>query len=125
MQESFRISGEWSGPLLYLGGNSAPPEVARSPGTMRPWDPAESLAAYYPWLALEWHPSRNTLRPDQVSRASAREIVWRCELGHAWSAVVYQRTLSKSGCPDCYRLEAGERSKAGKRRAQEARTKAA
>ncbi len=87
--------------------------------------PAESLAAYYPWLAREWHPSRNALRPDQVSRASAREVVWRCELGHEWSAAVYQRTLSGSGCPECYQLEAAERSQAGKRRAREARERAA
>lgn len=39
--------------------------------------PSESLAAYFPWLAREWHPTKNELRPDQVSRASAREVVWR------------------------------------------------
>jgi hypothetical protein len=87
--------------------------------------PAESLAAYYPWLAREWHPTANALRPDQVSRGSALEIVWRCELGHEWSAAVYQRTLSGTGCPDCYRLEAAERSRLGKRRAREARDRAA
>ena len=80
--------------------------------------PAESLAAYFPWLAREWHPTRNELRPDQVTRASGREVVWRCESGHEWSAVVYQRTLSGSGCPECYRLEAAERSRASKRRAR-------
>jgi len=83
--------------------------------------PAESLAAFYPWLALEWHPSRNGLRPDQVTRASARVVVWRCELDHEWSAAVYQRTLSGSGCPDCYRLTAPTRSKAGRERASQAR----
>jgi len=80
--------------------------------------PAESLAAFYPWLAQEWHPDRNTLRPDQVTRASARNVVWRCESGHEWSAAVYQRTLSGSGCPTCYRLEAIARSRAGKARAR-------
>ena len=73
--------------------------------------PAESLAAFYPWLAAEWAPGRNALRPDQVSRASAREIVWCCPVGHEWSTPVYQRTLSGSGCPDCYRAEAAERAK--------------
>jgi hypothetical protein len=83
--------------------------------------PSESLAAFYPWLASEWHASRNGLRPDQVTRASGREVVWRCEHGHEWTAVVYQRTLSKSGCPECYRLEAVARSRTGKTRAREAR----
>lgn len=87
--------------------------------------PAESLAAYYPWLALEWHPTRNTLRPDQVTRASAREVVWRCEQGHEWSTAVYQRTLSQTGCPDCYRLSASARSQAGRERARRARDIAA
>ena len=83
--------------------------------------PAESLAAFYPWLAREWHPTATLLRPDQVTRASAREVVWRCELGHEWSAAVYQRTLSGSGCPECYRLEAAARSRAGRARARTAR----
>ncbi len=87
--------------------------------------PGESLAAYYPWLALEWHPAKNELRPDQVTRASAREIVWQCERGHEWRAVVYARTLSASGCPNCYLLEAGPRSRAGKQRARQARDGAA
>ncbi len=87
--------------------------------------PAESLAAFYPWLALEWHPTRNELRPDQVTRASAREFVWRCELGHEWSAPVYARTLSGSGCPDRYRLTAATRSKVGRERARRASDTAA
>ena len=86
--------------------------------------PAESLAAYFPWLAREWHPTRNELRPDQVTRASAREVIWRCEGGHEWVAAVYQRTLSGSGCPDCYRLEAAARSRAGRERARRARDEA-
>jgi hypothetical protein len=86
--------------------------------------PAESLAAFYPWLAREWHPTRNALRPDQVTRASAHKMVWRCELGHEWSAAVYQRTLSRSGCPECYRLEAVARSRAGRARARRAKDEA-
>jgi hypothetical protein len=87
--------------------------------------PAESLAAFYPWLALEWHPTRNEFRPDQVTRASGREVVWRCEQGHEWSAPVYQRTLSGSGCPECYRLSAAARSRAGRQRARRAQDTAA
>lgn len=86
--------------------------------------PAESLAAFYPWLAQEWDPARNELRPDGVTRASARKVVWRCELGHQWEAVIYQRTLSGSGCPECYRIEAAARSRAGRARARTARDEA-
>jgi len=83
--------------------------------------PAESLAAFHPWLAAEWHPAANTLRPDQVTRASARDIAWRCAVGHEWSAPVYSRTLSGSGCPDSFRAEAAARSRAGKARARAVR----
>jgi hypothetical protein len=87
--------------------------------------PAESLAAYFPWLAREWHPTHNVLRPDQVPRASGRAVIWRCELGHEWSAVVYARTRSRSGCPTCYRGDVSERVRAGKRRARLIRDEAA
>jgi hypothetical protein len=83
--------------------------------------PAQSLAAHYPWLAREWHPTRNVRRPDEVSRASAREVIWRCAQGHEWRAVVYSRTLSKSACPECYKLEATTRSLAGRERARRSR----
>ncbi len=86
--------------------------------------PAESLAAFFPWLAQEWHPERNDLRPDQVTRASARRVVWHCESGHEWEAAVYQRTLSGSGCPECYRREADVRSRAGRARARRAKDEA-
>src|SRR3990172_10323999 len=83
--------------------------------------PAESLAAYFPWLAQQWHPTKNALRPDQVTRASGREVVWCCKQGHEWTAVVYARTLSRSGCPTCYRLETSQRVKAGQKRARQIR----
>jgi hypothetical protein len=79
--------------------------------------PSESLAAYFPWLAGEWRPTKGELRPDQVTRASGHAVIWRCAEGHEWAAVVYARTLSRSGCPTCYRLETSERIKAGKKRA--------
>lgn len=88
--------------------------------------PSESLAAYFPWLALEWHPTANDRRPDEVTQASAREITWRCRtLGHEWPAVVYQRTRGKSGCPECAKLEASERTKAGLAKARAKREAAA
>lgn len=83
--------------------------------------PSESFAAYFPWFTKEWQPTKNDLHPAEVSRASGREVVWLCDHGHEWSAVVYQRTLSKTDCPACYRLEASARAKAGKKRARRAK----
>ncbi len=63
--------------------------------------------------------------PDQ-DRRNTRWARHGATLGpHEWSAAVYQRTLSGSGCPDCYRLEAAARSKAGRERARRARDEAA
>jgi hypothetical protein len=76
--------------------------------------PAESLANYYPWLALQWHPTKNALRPDEVTRASGRRVVWVCEQGHEWPAVIYSRTLSNSGSPECAKVIGPAKSKAAK-----------
>jgi hypothetical protein len=87
--------------------------------------PSESLAAFYPWLAREWHPTKNELRPDQVTRASGRVATWRCAAEHEWQAAVYSRTLARSGCPTCYAVEASVRIRAGKRRARRLRDRQA
>ena len=75
--------------------------------------PSESLAAYYPKLTAEWHPTRNDKRADEVTRASGYEAHWICGHGHEWEAVVYQRTLSKTECPECRRLSQPEKAMAG------------
>lgn len=74
--------------------------------------PRESLAAYFPDLALEWHPTKNTKHADEVTRASGYDAHWICEFGHEWQAVVYQRTLSQTGCPECVRLAQPGKAKA-------------
>lgn len=84
--------------------------------------PSESLAAFNPWLALEWHPTKNDRRANQVGRGSGRIITWRCQpLGHEWPAAAYQRTNSHTGCPECAKLEASARTKAGLKRSRKQR----
>ena len=42
-------------------------------------DKTNSLAALYPQLAAEWHPSKNgKLTPDNVTCGSAKKVWWRC-----------------------------------------------
>ena len=68
------------------------------------------LAAAFPGLVREWHPTKNLpLTPEQVTPGSNREIWWRCEKGHEWRARVADRTRAGSGCPVC----AGRRSEPG------------
>jgi len=60
------------------------------------------LATQFPEVAAQWHPTRNGDRtPDQVSASNGGKMWWRCEQGHAWTAVVGGRTRKGSGCPVC------------------------
>lgn len=38
--------------------------------------------------------------PSTFQASSARQVVWRCSLGHEWSAVAYSR-VNGNGCPYC------------------------
>jgi len=65
---------------------------------------ANSLQQVFPGIAAEWHPTKNgDLKPEQVSRASGAKVWWLCpkNSGHTWNAQIRNRTLLKSGCPDC------------------------
>lgn len=64
-----------------------------------------SLAARFPAIANEWHPTKNRyLQPCEVTPRNDRKVWWQCprEPTHEWRAVVYSRTgPSKLGCPLC------------------------
>jgi hypothetical protein len=66
--------------------------------------PENCLANTYPQIAAEWHPTRNgALTPTGVTRASAKKVWWKCAKNpaHEWEALVKNRTLLDTGCPDC------------------------
>jgi hypothetical protein len=67
--------------------------------------PRTSLAARFPALAKEWHPTRNRyLQPDEVMPGSHRKVWWQCpkDPTHEWRAVIALRTRRQStGCPFC------------------------
>lgn len=59
------------------------------------------LAARYPHVAAQWHPTRNgALKPSQVVCGTNRKVWWRCDQGHEWQAAVSSRTAGR-GCPVC------------------------
>jgi len=63
---------------------------------------ATSLAALYPNVAREWHPSRNGTRtPETVKPRSSIPVWWQCAREHSWETTVNSRTTSKTGCPYC------------------------
>jgi Probable Zinc-ribbon domain len=64
-----------------------------------------SLAARFPELTREWHPTKNGgLGPEDVVAGTHRRAWWRCAFGHEWETSVDNRSGRGSGCPECYRL---------------------
>jgi hypothetical protein len=77
-----------------------------------------SLAALYPVLLAEWHPTRNgVLDPFTVNPGSERKVWWRCaECGQEWSAAVIVRSRSpRGGCGRCARSR-GQRERHARQR---------
>jgi hypothetical protein len=69
-----------------------------------------SLAARFPEVAAEWHPTLNgELGPVNVSFGSRRVSWWRCAQSHEWQATVKSRTRG-SGCPVCKHKRPGTTS---------------
>jgi len=66
--------------------------------------PDTSLAALFPEIADEWHPTKNgELEPSSVRPGSGRKVWWRCssDPGHEWEARIGPRTERGVGCPYC------------------------
>ena len=60
-----------------------------------------NLQITHPNIAKEWHPFKNeTLRPNDVTRGSIKNIWWICEKGHEWEDTANHRTGGR-GCPYC------------------------
>ena len=60
------------------------------------------LAAQYPDLAAQWHPTKNgDLRPQDVVAGSRRKVWWQCPKGHVWQAAIASRAGGGAGCPVC------------------------
>jgi hypothetical protein len=69
-----------------------------------------SVEALYPDIAKEWHPTKNgDLRPSDVTKASTKQVWWRCSEGHEYQHSVNQRTSRVKICPYCsgYRIGQG------------------
>jgi hypothetical protein len=62
-----------------------------------------SLAACYPAIAFQWHPTLNgELTPHDVVSGSRTQAWFQCSSGHVWKSRIYTRTGRGSGCPHCY-----------------------
>lgn len=71
-----------------------------------------NLAAKYPRVAKQWHPSKNGgLMPETITPHCSRKVWWACGKGHKWQAVVGNRTRLNQGCPHCARLKRAKRAR--------------
>lgn len=64
--------------------------------------PDNSLVVKYPFVASQWHPTKNDeIDITSVYYKARLKVWWRCHLGHEWEAVVRTRTVHACGCPYC------------------------
>ena len=62
------------------------------------------LATTNPELVAEWHPTKNNIRPCDISKGSTKKVWWLGKCGHEWLASPNDRTHCThriSGCPYC------------------------
>lgn len=63
------------------------------------------LASLRPDLASEWHPTKNSLKPTEVTFGTAKKVWWQCknDSAHVWEVSVNRRTGNDRlvGCPFC------------------------
>ena len=60
-----------------------------------------NLAALYPSLMLEWHPTKNQgIDPTDLLPHSNRKVWWQCKEGHEWETQICSRTRG-TNCPYC------------------------
>lgn len=54
-----------------------------------------------PELIKEWHPTKNTIKPQDVMRFSEKVVWWIGECGHEWQSKVVNRAVTRTSCPIC------------------------
>ena len=52
-------------------------------------------------ILSEWHPTKNTITPDQVSPGSTASVWWLCERGHEKFTCIKNRVYRGTGCQIC------------------------
>ena len=62
----------------------------------------KSLAETHPELAKEWHPTKNSILPDDITQGSNKKVWWKCNKGddHEWASPISGRSRG-NGCPVC------------------------
>ena len=69
------------------------------------WKGYNDLATQAPEIAADLHRIKNhSITADRIHIASCRKYWWKCsKCGHEWRALVINRTVHGTGCPNCCR----------------------
>ena len=59
------------------------------------------LRTLNPILVKEWDYEKNVILPTQIGAKSRKKVFWKCEQGHSWEAVIYDRHSKQTKCPYC------------------------
>jgi hypothetical protein len=59
------------------------------------------LSTTHPDLLAEWHPTKNTVMPSEITAGSGQNMWWSCKEGHDWKTTVRNRASLGYGCPTC------------------------
>lgn len=59
------------------------------------------LQTVAPKLTQEWDYDLNDILPTQIGAGSKQKVYWKCEKGHSWQAVIYDRYTKHTKCPYC------------------------
>jgi hypothetical protein len=73
---------------------------------------ADMLYLMFPEIVKEWNYEKNKdVDVNSLSVCSAKKCWWKCEFGHEWRAIIYNRTKRNSGCPFCSQSHGEKRIK--------------
>lgn len=79
----------------------------------RTWPGFNDLTTTHPDLALEWHPTLNSIHASEVTAGADYKASWACQYGHSWETWVYARTgVNQNGCPTCWSLSTSSKVEA-------------
>jgi len=96
-----QVGGAWHILLMTSLNNGEP----RSSGVTPP-----KRVADLGRLAVEYHPEKNGIDPDEVNLTNPTLFAWRCAVcGHEWEAAPFDRSEGRDACQECWNLEQKKR----------------
>ena len=65
----------------------------------------EHIGITHPFLIREFHPTKNMIPFEKLTKGSNQRVWWRCDKGHEWVATPFDRTFHNRHCKICRELD--------------------